>query len=238
MPALAAGAGDGPAGLARHPGRCVVLAVSVLGTVVGLWGRWQATRTTKRVQVAVRRRVFEHAVRLPLHRVYQLKSGRRGEPAPRGCRRRRRADLQHALQPLAGGRPVRWAGWSCWPGSTGGCCSASLVPGAGGLLFRPALEPAARGRSSATSASSARRSTPGRRGVRRHAGGARLRPAAQRVGAVHRREPLHGPAGAVRLVAVAAVEVALGVAPARPPRRRCCSTAGSRCSTAGSRWAT
>ena len=41
----------------------------------GLWSRWQATRMTKRVQVSVRRRVFEHAVRLPLHRVYELKSG-------------------------------------------------------------------------------------------------------------------------------------------------------------------
>lgn len=41
----------------------------------GLWSRWQATRMTKRVQVSVRRRVFDHAVRLPLHRVYELKSG-------------------------------------------------------------------------------------------------------------------------------------------------------------------
>ena len=53
----------------------IVLVVSVLGKFLGLWSRWQATRTTKRVQVAVRRKVFEHAVRLPLHRVYQLKSG-------------------------------------------------------------------------------------------------------------------------------------------------------------------
>ena len=30
---------------------------------------------TKRVQVSVRRKVFDHAVRLPLHRVYELKSG-------------------------------------------------------------------------------------------------------------------------------------------------------------------
>ena len=52
-----------------------VLAVSTVGLVVGLWGRWRATLASKRVQVAVRRRVFEHAVRLPLHRVYQLKSG-------------------------------------------------------------------------------------------------------------------------------------------------------------------
>ncbi|HEY0007915.1 MAG TPA: ABC transporter ATP-binding protein [Tepidisphaeraceae bacterium] len=40
-----------------------------------LWSRWQATRMTKRVQVTVRKRVFDHAVRLPLHRVYELKSG-------------------------------------------------------------------------------------------------------------------------------------------------------------------
>lgn len=51
----------------------VVLAASSEG--FGLWSRWQATRMTKRVQVSVRRRVFDHAVRLPLHRVYELKSG-------------------------------------------------------------------------------------------------------------------------------------------------------------------
>jgi ATP-binding cassette subfamily B protein/subfamily B ATP-binding cassette protein MsbA len=43
--------------------------------LAGLWSRWQATRMTKRVQVSVRRKVFDHAVRLPLHRVYELKSG-------------------------------------------------------------------------------------------------------------------------------------------------------------------
>jgi ATP-binding cassette subfamily B protein len=52
-----------------------VLVVSVLGMVVGIWGRWRATLATKRMQVKVRRKVFEHAVRLPLHRVYQIKSG-------------------------------------------------------------------------------------------------------------------------------------------------------------------
>ena len=52
-----------------------VLLVSVLGKLLGLSSRWQATRVTKRVQVAVRRKVYEHAMRLPLHRVYQLKSG-------------------------------------------------------------------------------------------------------------------------------------------------------------------
>ena len=52
-----------------------VLAVSFVKVAVALWGRWHATRSTKRVQMAVRKRVFEHAVRLPLNRVQDLKSG-------------------------------------------------------------------------------------------------------------------------------------------------------------------
>ena len=52
-----------------------VFAVSVIGTAIGLWSRWLATRASKRLQVTTRRRVFEHAARLPLHRVYQLKAG-------------------------------------------------------------------------------------------------------------------------------------------------------------------
>ncbi len=53
----------------------VVLVVTVLGSVLGLAARWLATRTTKRVQVRMRRRAFEQAARLPLHRIYQLKAG-------------------------------------------------------------------------------------------------------------------------------------------------------------------
>ncbi len=53
----------------------LVLLVSVVGKFFGLISRWQATRANKRVQVAVRREVYEHAMRLPLHRVYELKSG-------------------------------------------------------------------------------------------------------------------------------------------------------------------
>jgi ATP-binding cassette subfamily B protein/subfamily B ATP-binding cassette protein MsbA len=52
-----------------------VAGISLVETGVRLWGRWYATRTVTRVQVATRRRAFEHAVRLPLHRVHQLKSG-------------------------------------------------------------------------------------------------------------------------------------------------------------------
>ncbi len=52
-----------------------IVGTSVLATAIHLWGRWQATRTVNRVQVSLRKRVFEHAVRLPLHRVYELKAG-------------------------------------------------------------------------------------------------------------------------------------------------------------------
>ena len=52
-----------------------VFVISILGTAIGLWGRWLATRASKRLQVTTRRRVFEHAARLPLHRVYELKAG-------------------------------------------------------------------------------------------------------------------------------------------------------------------
>ena len=52
-----------------------VAIVSVIATLVHLWGRWAATKAVNRMQVGIRRRVFEHAIRLPLHRVYQLKSG-------------------------------------------------------------------------------------------------------------------------------------------------------------------
>ncbi len=53
----------------------LVMLVSILGKFFGLTSRWQATRATKQVQVAIRGRVYDHAMRLPLHRVYELKSG-------------------------------------------------------------------------------------------------------------------------------------------------------------------
>ncbi|MEM1446763.1 MAG: ABC transporter ATP-binding protein, partial [Planctomycetota bacterium] len=51
------------------------LILAFVSVAVGLWGRWHATRITKRLQSDVRRRAFEHASRLPLHRVYELKTG-------------------------------------------------------------------------------------------------------------------------------------------------------------------
>ncbi|MCH8211548.1 MAG: ABC transporter ATP-binding protein [Planctomycetes bacterium] len=53
----------------------IIVVLSLVAISIGTWGRWQTTKTTKRVQAGIRRRVFAHAVRLPLHRVYQLKTG-------------------------------------------------------------------------------------------------------------------------------------------------------------------
>lgn len=52
-----------------------VTLVSLVRIAIHLWGRWHATRISKSIQLSVRRRVFDHAVRLPLHRVQELRSG-------------------------------------------------------------------------------------------------------------------------------------------------------------------
>ncbi|MFQ5732004.1 MAG: ABC transporter ATP-binding protein [Planctomycetaceae bacterium] len=52
-----------------------VVVISFVRIAIHVWGRWHATRAVKRLQLDVRRKAFEHAVRLPLHRVYELKSG-------------------------------------------------------------------------------------------------------------------------------------------------------------------
>ncbi|WP_254509292.1 ABC transporter ATP-binding protein [Anatilimnocola floriformis] len=52
-----------------------VVGVSLVATAISLSGRYLATKTVQRLHASIRRQVFAHAVRLPLHRVYQLKSG-------------------------------------------------------------------------------------------------------------------------------------------------------------------
>jgi ATP-binding cassette subfamily B protein len=52
-----------------------VLIVSFLKTLLHISSRWQATRVTKLIQMSMRKKVFAHAIRLPLHRVQELKSG-------------------------------------------------------------------------------------------------------------------------------------------------------------------
>jgi ATP-binding cassette subfamily B protein/subfamily B ATP-binding cassette protein MsbA len=52
-----------------------VLVVAIVGVAIGLWSRWLATLVAKRVQLAISRKVFEHAASLPLNRVYSLRAG-------------------------------------------------------------------------------------------------------------------------------------------------------------------
>ena len=52
-----------------------VIATSLVASIIHLWGRWNATKAVNRVQVKLRKRAFEHGMHLPLHRVYDLKSG-------------------------------------------------------------------------------------------------------------------------------------------------------------------
>ncbi|HIF33608.1 MAG TPA: ABC transporter ATP-binding protein [Planctomycetaceae bacterium] len=52
-----------------------VLAISFINTGLHIWGRWHATRVTKLIQISVRKKVFAHVMRLPLHRVQEMKSG-------------------------------------------------------------------------------------------------------------------------------------------------------------------
>lgn len=53
----------------------VVVVVTLLATFVHLCSRWMATKAVNQTQVSIRRRVFEHAIKLPLNRVYDMKSG-------------------------------------------------------------------------------------------------------------------------------------------------------------------
>ena len=52
-----------------------VVIISLVKKAFHVWGRWHATRVTKLLQMSVRQKVFAHAMRLPLHRVQELKSG-------------------------------------------------------------------------------------------------------------------------------------------------------------------
>lgn len=73
IPAWAPGSRE-PLGLLVN--LCIALmALTVVSVSVGMWGRWQMTKLTKRTQVVLRKRAFDHAVHLPLHRVHALKSG-------------------------------------------------------------------------------------------------------------------------------------------------------------------
>lgn len=52
-----------------------MVGLSVLSVAVGMWGRYQITRLTKRIQALMRAKAFAHASRLPLHALARHKTG-------------------------------------------------------------------------------------------------------------------------------------------------------------------
>jgi ATP-binding cassette subfamily B protein/subfamily B ATP-binding cassette protein MsbA len=52
-----------------------VAIVTLMRTVVHLWGRWVCTQAVNQVQMSIRGRVFEHMLHMPLNKIQQLKSG-------------------------------------------------------------------------------------------------------------------------------------------------------------------
>jgi ATP-binding cassette subfamily B protein/subfamily B ATP-binding cassette protein MsbA len=52
-----------------------VAVISLAAALVRLWGRWYATKAVNRVQLGVRKCVFEHSLHLPLHRIFEIKTG-------------------------------------------------------------------------------------------------------------------------------------------------------------------
>lgn len=52
-----------------------VVGVTIVATAIHLCSRWMATKAVNQTQVSIRREVFEHAIKLPLHQVHDMKSG-------------------------------------------------------------------------------------------------------------------------------------------------------------------
>ena len=52
-----------------------VLTISYVKLAIHVWGRWHATRVSHMLRLSVRKKVLEHALRLPLHRAQELKAG-------------------------------------------------------------------------------------------------------------------------------------------------------------------
>ena len=65
---------ESPMGLLLAIAAAVTI-VTLVGTFVSLSARWLATKSVNQAQVSIRRKVFDHAIRLPLHQVYDMKSG-------------------------------------------------------------------------------------------------------------------------------------------------------------------
>jgi ATP-binding cassette subfamily B protein/subfamily B ATP-binding cassette protein MsbA len=52
-----------------------LLVATLITVAFGMWGRWRMTSMRMKLQASLRRKAFEHASRLPLHRVHSIRSG-------------------------------------------------------------------------------------------------------------------------------------------------------------------
>ncbi len=52
-----------------------MIVLPLIKTAVALTGRWNLTRLTRVLNARIRRRVFAHAIRLPMHRIHRIKAG-------------------------------------------------------------------------------------------------------------------------------------------------------------------
>lgn len=52
-----------------------LLVTTLISVAFGMWGRWLMTSMRMKLQASLRRKAFEHASRLPLHRVHSIRSG-------------------------------------------------------------------------------------------------------------------------------------------------------------------
>ncbi len=52
-----------------------VAVVTLVRTLIHLYGRWICTQAVNQVQMTIRRRVFEHMLHMPLNKIQQIKSG-------------------------------------------------------------------------------------------------------------------------------------------------------------------
>ncbi len=212
-----------------------VMVISIAETLIRLGGRWYATRTVNKVQVETRRRAFEHAVRLPSASRASDQERRRGQYPPRRRGQRRRVDLQHALQPLAGRDPAR--GQPDHPGNDRLAAIARLAdPAAGGRADASHLDrphsPAAPRHSPAAAGHRQQRHRkllPACAWCGRLAGSA-AKQAASRAAITSWPASNFTPGGGP------ASSKSSGKSSCRWPRPRCCCTAARKCSKANSRW--
>ena len=186
--------------------------------MIQVWGRWYATKISKQIQLDVRRRVFEHAVRLPLHRVQEIRSG--------GVASILREDGGSVGELMFGMVFNPWRAIIQLVGSArdfglGRLDVAARGAGASadGVSDPSRLDqqhPAAIPRDSQTAGADRR----GRHGiVRRNADRPRLQPAEARGGSVYDGKQPDGPPGTVRLVVDARRRNGLGSSDSRRQRR-------------------